>query len=227
MGEGQEETEPELEELDQDLDKAAEAEEQLEQETEAVEKEIEEEVKQAEELVQAEEEIKEEFGNEVKLEPVTAEEWAESFEVERPYWEAVFHPDDEVVEGYKGRYFEVRLKDANQNVKLLFGPGEYFKSKSEFRKSYGSTIGSFVTEALHAMKKVDQGKVQLFIQGSADIAGHKTFSGKLDERFFLMKSRCCHRRLLKTSALKVYRWIKVFQNEISVMSIYLILEANI
>lgn len=184
LGKGQEETEPELEELDQDLDKAAEAGEQLEQETEAVEKEIEEEVKQAEELIQAEEEIKEEFGNEVKLEPVTAEEWAESFEVERPYWEAVFHPDDEVVEGYKGRYFEVRLKDANQNVKLLFGPGEYFKSKSEFRKSYGSTIGSFVTEALHAMKKADQGKVKLFIQGSADIAGHKTFSGKLDERFF-------------------------------------------
>ena len=66
-GKGQEETEPELEELDEDLDKAAEAGEQLELETEAVEKEIEEEVKQAEELIEAEEEIKQEFGNEVKL----------------------------------------------------------------------------------------------------------------------------------------------------------------
>ena len=75
-------------------------------------------------------------------------------------------------------------KDANQNVKLLFGPGEYFKSKSDFRKNHGSTIGAFVTEALHAMKKADQMKIKLFIQGSADIVGDATFSGKLSDQFF-------------------------------------------
>ena len=181
---GQEETEPEMEELEEEIEEVNTEEQQLEEETQKVKQEIEEQQEQAAELKQEEEAIKEEFGNDVSLESVTTEEWAESFEVERPYWDAVFHPDDEVVEGFKGRYFEVRLKDANQNVKLLFGPGEYFKSKSDFRKSYGSTIGSFVTEALHAMKKTDQGKVKLFIQGSADIASHETFSGKLDERFF-------------------------------------------
>ena len=88
------------------------------------------------------------------------------------------------MEGQKGRYFEVKLKDANKNVKLLFKAGEYYMSKTDFRKRYGSTIGSFVTEALHAMKKSDQQKVKLFIQGSADIVGQNTFSGNLDDQYF-------------------------------------------
>lgn len=179
----QEETEPEIAELEKDL-KAEEAkEEQLEAETKEVEKQIEEEAEKAEELAQEEEAIKETFGKEMELEPVTVEEWSESFEVSRPYWDAVFHPDDEVVEGYKGRYFQVRLKDAEKNVKLLFGPGEYFMDKSDFRDNYGSTIGAFVTEALHSLKKADKGKVKLFVQGSADIVGQNTFKGNLDNRF--------------------------------------------
>ncbi|MEO1262003.1 MAG: hypothetical protein AAFZ15_24580 [Bacteroidota bacterium] len=181
---GQEETEPKVDELEEELKDAEQQEQKLEEATQEVEQEIQEDVQKAEELKQEEEAIKEEYGSDVKLEPVEVEEWAESFEVERPYWDAVFHPDDEVVEGQKGRYFEVKLKDAEKNVKLLFGPGEYCMSKSDFRKRYGSTIGSFVTEALHAMKKSDQKKVKLFIQGSADIAGHKTFSGRLDDKFY-------------------------------------------
>ncbi|MCF8246869.1 MAG: hypothetical protein K9J37_06430 [Saprospiraceae bacterium] len=179
----QETTEPELEKLEEDLEDAAKQEEKLEQQTKEVEKQVEEQAKQSEELKTAEETIKQEYGTDVKLEPVTVEEWAESFEVERPYWNAVFHPDDEVVEGKKGRYFEVQLKDADKNVKLLFGPGEYFLSKADFRKKYGSTIGAFVTEALQALKKTDQEKVKLYIQGGADIVGQETFSGNLDEQY--------------------------------------------
>lgn len=67
-------------------------------------------------MQQEEKTLQEEYDTDTKLEPVTKEEWSESFQVERPYWDAVFHPDDEVVEGYKGRYFEVRLKDADQAV---------------------------------------------------------------------------------------------------------------
>lgn len=166
----QETTATELDELDNEFNKVTQEEEQLEEKTHVVEKEIEEQIEEAEELKQEEEAIKTAYGTtDIKLNPVPVKEWAESFEVERPYWNAVFHPDDEVVEGEKGRYFEIQLKDANKNVKLLFGPCEYFFSKSDFRKKYGSTIGSFVTEALHTMKKGDQQKVKLFIQGSADI----------------------------------------------------------
>lgn len=157
--------------------------EQLEEETDEAEEAIKEQKSEVDEVKKQEEEIKAEYGEDITLEPVTIEEWSESFQVERPYWEAVFHPDDEVVEGYRGRYFEVQLKDAEKNVKLLFGPGEYFLSKTDFRKKYGKTIGSFVTEALAAMKKNDQEKIQLFIQGSADIAGAKTFSSNLDNQF--------------------------------------------
>jgi len=176
-------SEQEINELEKEINEIEADENALENQTQELEKDIESEVQKAADLKKEEEAIKSEFGKEVKLEPVTVEEWAESFEVQRPYWDAVFHPDEEVIAGQKGRYFEVKLKDANKNVKLLFGPGQYCMSKSEFRKKYGSTIGSFVSEALHAMKKADQQKVKLFIQGSADIAGHKTFSGNLDEQF--------------------------------------------
>lgn len=178
------ETEPKVEELKKEFDNVESAQNEMEKHTGEVEDKVREQIKKAEELKQKELAIKEEYGSEVKLDPVTVEEWSESFEVERPYWEAVFHPDDEVVEGQKGRYFEVKLKDANKNVKLLFGPGEYCMSKSDFRNKYGSTIGSFVTEALHSMKDSNQDKVKIFIQGSADNVGHKTFSGKLDQQFF-------------------------------------------
>ena len=158
---GQEEVEPELEELEKELEEADKEEQQLEVET----KEVEEEIEKEGELKKEEEELKKEFGTDVKLEPVETKEWAENFEVEREYWEAEFHPDDEVVEGYSGRYFEVSLKNAEKNVQLLFGPGEYFMEKKDFRKKYGKTIGSFVTEALHSMKKTDRDKVKLFVQG--------------------------------------------------------------
>jgi len=179
----QAETESEVEELEEELEEAEAKEEQLEEETQEVEQEIEEKGVQAAELEEEKEALKEEYGKEIELEPVTVEEWSESFEVERPYWDAVFHPDDEVVEGYKGRYFEVRLKDANKAVKLLFGPGEYFMSKNDFREQYGPTIGAFVTEALLALKKSEREKIKVFIQGSADISGQSTFSGNLDDNY--------------------------------------------
>jgi hypothetical protein len=112
------------------------------------------------------------------------EEWSESFEVVRPYWEATFHPDDEVVEGYRGRYFQVQLKDAEKTIKLLFGPGEYHMSKTDFRDNYGSVIGAFVTEALVAIRKNDRDGVKLFVQGSADISGAASFRGDLDESYY-------------------------------------------
>lgn len=179
--------EPEAQQLEQELKEVAQQEEKLELETKEVEQEIEETTQKVEELKQEEKAIKEEFGKDVTLQPVQLEEWAESFEVKRPYWEAVFHPDDEVVEGYKGRYFEVKLRDADKNVKLQFAPGEYFMDKSAFRKNYGTTIGAFVKEALHNLKKADESKVIVFIQGSADITGDKTFTGKLDDRFPFQK----------------------------------------
>ena len=155
----------------------------LETETQEIVKGVEEALEKVKEIETLKEEIKTELGIEVDPEPVTLEEWSDNFNVERTYWEAVFHPDREVVDGYVGKYFEVQLKDAEKSVKLLFGPGEYFIEKSDFRRNYGATIGTFVTEALYYLKKADEGKVKLFIQGSADITGHKTFRGNMDDRF--------------------------------------------
>lgn len=175
----QETIEPEIDEANEDLQAAEEEAKEVEEATEAVEQEIEEQA----EVKEEEEALQEKYGTDTKLEPVTKEEWSESFQVERPYWDAVFHPDDEVVEGYKGRYFEVRLKDADQAVKLLFGAGEYFLSRNDFRERYGLTVGTFVSEALLALKKTDREKIKVFIQGSADITGQATFSGNLDDNY--------------------------------------------
>ncbi|MCR9098348.1 MAG: hypothetical protein NXI25_00250 [bacterium] len=175
----QQAAEPEIDEALEDLEETEAEAEQVEEATKAVEQEIEEQA----EVKEEEEALQEEYGTDTKLEPVTKEEWSESFQVERPYWDAVFHPDDEVVEGYKGRYFEVRLKDADQAVKLLFGAGEYFLSRNDFRERYGLTIGTFVSEALLALKKTDREKIKVFIQGSADIVGQATFSGNLDDNY--------------------------------------------
>ncbi len=178
------EVEPQIEEIKEELEELEAETEEIEAATEEVEEEANEAIEQAEEVQAEEEAIKEQFGQEMDLEPVTVEEWSESFEVERPYWEATFHPDDEVVEGYKGRYFQVQLKDADQTIKLLFGPGEYHMSKTDFRDNYGSVIGAFVTEALAAIKKDDRAGVKLFVQGSADISGANSFRGNLDESFY-------------------------------------------
>lgn len=178
------EIEPQIEEMEEELEDLQAATEEIEVATEKVEEEANEAIEQAEEVEAEEEAIKEQFGQEMDLEPVTVEEWSESFEVERPYWEATFHPDDEVVEGYKGRYFQVQLKNADKTIKLLFGPGEYHMSKTDFRDQYGSVIGAFVTEALAAIKKKDRAGVKLFVQGSADISGANSFRGNLDESFY-------------------------------------------
>lgn len=179
-----EEVEPAVEEIEEEWE-AAEAEvEELETETEAVAEEVEQIEEQQAEVEQEEEAIREQFGQDVELEPVSVEEYAESFEIERPYWEATFHPDDEVVEGYKGRYFQVQLRDADKSIKLLFRPGEYRMGKGDFRDNYGSVIGAFVTEALVAIRKSDREGVKLFVQGSADISGASSFRGNLEESFY-------------------------------------------
>ncbi len=178
------EMEPEIQEMEEELEELEEEIAEVEQQTEAVAEEVEQMQEQQEEVAQEEAAIREQFGQDVELEPVTVQEYAESFEIERPYWEATFHPDDEVVEGYKGRYFQVQLRDADKTIKLLFGPGEYHMSKGDFRDNYGSVIGAFVTEALAAIRKADRQGVKLFVQGSADISGANSFRGNLDESFY-------------------------------------------
>ncbi|MEM1121962.1 MAG: hypothetical protein AAGJ18_16035, partial [Bacteroidota bacterium] len=182
----QTEVEPVLENLETDVAKAEVETTTLETETTEIEAEIDRENAAKEEIqgVEIEEQkLEADFGKKIKLNPVKVEEWADNFEVERPYWGAVFHPDNEVVKGYVGKYFQIQLKDAQKNVKLLFGPGEYFMEKTTFRENYGATIGAFVVEALRAMKKSDMDKVKLFVQGSADITGNATFKGKMDDSY--------------------------------------------
>lgn len=163
-----------------DLSEVAGQVESLENEFIALRERAKEESQRAIKLKEEESALQGEFGDDVKVKPVTTKEWSDNFTVERPYWEASYHPDKEMVEGYRGRYFEVNLKDATKNTTILFPIGKYFMDKKSFRKQYGATIGSFVIEALFHLKNNEAGKVKLFIQGSADAVGSNSFRGQLD-----------------------------------------------
>ncbi|MBK6619624.1 MAG: hypothetical protein IPG32_01615 [Saprospirales bacterium] len=175
--------ERELKDLGAEMVEVTRYEENLTKETEEADRQIQEHTLLTKQLKQEEETLKVEFGQDLSLKPVQMEDWKEATQVDRPYWEASVHPDEELVKGYKGRYFEINLKDAEKNAKVLFAPGRYSMDKKDFRKNYGATIGSFVNEALIYLKKSDEGKVKLFIQGSADISGQNTFRGKLDPEY--------------------------------------------
>ncbi len=174
------EIERELKELELELNELAGYEEQLEQEANEAEQEVREHTGLMQELQQEEAALQDEFGDELALEPVSVDEWKAADKVERDYWEATIIPDDELVQGYKGKYFEISLKDAEKNAKVLFRSGRYYMSPRGFRSNYGATVGSFVNEALLYLKKSDEQQVKLFIQGSADISGNETFRGKLN-----------------------------------------------
>ena len=176
----QAEIEQELKKLEKEMNETSVFAENLEKETAAADQEIRENTLLTKQLKQEEEVLKKEFGEKVALQAVPMEDWKESTQVERPYWEATAQADGELVRGFKGKYFEISLKDAEKNAKVLFAPGRYSLDKKVFRDNYGATLGSFVNEALLYLKQGDEGQVKLFIQGSADIAGQNTFQGRLD-----------------------------------------------
>ena len=118
-----------------------------------------------------------------KLEAVLPEEWKDQETVNREYWTAAVQDDPELVRDYKGKYFEIRLNSVENRAKVLFNLGRYYMDETQFFASYGATIGSFVTEAIHFFKKDDAGRVKLFIQGSADMTGNETFRGRLNPKF--------------------------------------------
>ncbi len=178
-----ESAESKVDELENDLEAINTEQEKLAVDVQSLAEIVVEEVATIKEIVEEQETLQEVLGDDLELEIVKPEQWSEGFSVEREYWEAVFHPDDEIVEGYKGRYFEVRIKDSEKNVKLLFGPGEYYMDKTDFRDSYGPVISAFVTEALYGMRQLERELIQLFVQGSADITGQNTFRGNLVNSF--------------------------------------------
>ncbi|MEN0047720.1 MAG: hypothetical protein AAF806_11730 [Bacteroidota bacterium] len=157
--------------------------ESLDTEIEALEKIVIEEEEKIQVLEEKENTLQQEFGDDLRLEPIPLEAWSESNTIERPYWEANLNPDKEMVEGYKGRYFELSLKNADKNAIILFPVGRYYIDKKTFRKKYGVTIGSFVAEALYYLSNNEAAQVRLFIQGSADIVGSETFRGKMNGRY--------------------------------------------
>ncbi len=88
-------------------------------------------------------------------------------------YDVSLYPDNEVLEGKKGRYYVIDLKEAKSGIRYYFQPGRYTIDKRipEFR----SSLNNFAKDVLEKMHgKVDY---QLLVRGSADKA---PFSGKLE-----------------------------------------------
>ncbi|MEM9887952.1 MAG: hypothetical protein AAF849_18805, partial [Bacteroidota bacterium] len=140
------------------------------------------ETEKVEALQKEEEKMQEMFADKsLKIEPVPLEEWSEETEVARDAWETTLQEEEELVEGLKGRYYEVKLKRADEVVAILFPVGRYYMNMDAFNQDYGAAIGTFIYEATYHL---DEGKrVKLFIQGSADATGDETFKGNLNSEY--------------------------------------------
>ncbi|MDT5271204.1 MAG: hypothetical protein QOH49_3390 [Acidobacteriota bacterium] len=88
-------------------------------------------------------------------------------------------PSDEVVKDKRGDYYYIDLKDADNNLLVLFKEGEY--RKDLFEREFFNSMSAFKADVLSQLR---EGKVdyELFVRGSADILGNDSPSlGQLIE----------------------------------------------
>lgn len=78
------------------------------------------------------------------------------------------HPNEEVVSGYKGRYYYVDLTRADSQRTLLFRPSEYIKE--EFSDDFRTSMNAFRSDIL---RHIESSKIPylIFVRGSADKSG--------------------------------------------------------
>ena len=89
------------------------------------------------------------------------------------------YPETELVKGDTGRYFIINLLDAITKDTLKFEPEKYIIK--EWSKKHRRSMADFGSIILDSLKgKVDY---KLYIKGSADISGNKTFSAVLDPSY--------------------------------------------
>ncbi|MEM9273001.1 MAG: hypothetical protein AAGA80_08575 [Cyanobacteria bacterium P01_F01_bin.143] len=87
-------------------------------------------------------------------------------------------PDDEIVQGKKGDYYWIDIKDAETLEILLFEAGRY--KIGGLNRRFGESIQSFYSDTIEPIK--NNGKNwDLFLQGSADYLGHENFQGELKD----------------------------------------------
>lgn len=99
--------------------------------------------------------------------------------VRTPYYEVMPFLENELVSGKNGKYYIIDIKKAHKKNRIRFDAGQY--TISAFESEYTNSISNFITDIISNIA----GKVEydIFIKGSADIAGNTTFSNHLNPNY--------------------------------------------
>jgi hypothetical protein len=86
------------------------------------------------------------------------------------YYSINIHPNDEVVKGKNGKYFEIKLKDAKSKEELYFDLGKY--TIDEFDAVFKSSMEAVKKDVIGVISSA-QVEYKIYIRGSADMLGHR------------------------------------------------------
>lgn len=105
--------------------------------------------------------------------------------------------NNEVVKGLKGKYFYVNIFQADYHKLLEFPAGKYFLDNFNL---YGDAFSEFSNEVLKALSLNKDLHYEVFIKGSADHAGNKTFSASLNPDYYY-KTVCYYEKFNDKNSL--------------------------
>lgn len=95
-------------------------------------------------------------------------------------WETRLFPNSELIKGFKGRYYVIDLRDALTRKKVFFEAGEYIID--DFDKKFQKSLMDFGEDVIKLLENYNSG-YKIFVKGSADISGNKSFFDYLDENY--------------------------------------------
>jgi hypothetical protein len=99
--------------------------------------------------------------------------------IDKPTYQVQPHPNNEVVQGQRGKYFVIDLKDAIRKELILFEIGKY--TKDEFERAFRNSMMNVKTDILDNLAKGNK-PYKLYVKGSADIVGeNQLYIGELIE----------------------------------------------
>jgi hypothetical protein len=96
--------------------------------------------------------------------------------------------ETQFVEGKEGNYFEIDLRHAETKKVICFQAGKYVIDGFDIH--FCDAVNTFVQDILEN-RHIRNKKYELYILGSADIAGHDTFFAETDSRYLFPNGIKC------------------------------------
>lgn len=110
-------------------------------------------------------------------------------------------PNTELVQGNKGKYYIINLTDSTSNKRILFKSGRYVQDE-QLEGNFTSALNKFRRQVLENLESKDSTvNYKLFVLGSADIRGEKTWEDTFDSKY-KYKNIQCYKYIGEESASK-------------------------